>query len=134
MKRLISALFLVTGLAAGSALAQPYAPNAAGVTMGHWHLNSRDVQANKKIFVAMGGVPSTDGPRERVTFPGVVINLNLGAANPPPPTGGTVGSVVNHVGFIVKSVPRIGRQVEGRGRCGRTRQQRPPRSGLCDDA
>ena len=105
MKRLISALFLVTGLAAGSALAQPYAPNAAGVTMGHWHLNSRDVQANKKIFVAMGGVPSTDGPRERVTFPGVVINLNLGAANPPPPTGGTVGSVVNHVGFIVKSVP-----------------------------
>jgi catechol 2,3-dioxygenase-like lactoylglutathione lyase family enzyme len=105
MKRLISALVLLTGFAAGSALAQPYAPNEAGVTMGHWHLNSRDVQANKKLFVAMGGVPSTDGPRERVTFPGVVINLNLGAADAPPPTGGSVGSVVNHVGFIVKSVP-----------------------------
>jgi extradiol dioxygenase family protein len=58
---------------------------------------------NKKIFVGMGGVPSTDGPRERVTFPGVVINLNLGAPSGPP-TGGSVGSVVNHVGFIVKNV------------------------------
>jgi len=26
-----------------------------GVTMGHWHLNSVDVEANKKIFAAMGG-------------------------------------------------------------------------------
>ena len=29
--------------------------NDAGVTMGHWHLNSRDIEANKKIFVALGG-------------------------------------------------------------------------------
>jgi catechol 2,3-dioxygenase-like lactoylglutathione lyase family enzyme len=105
MKILISALFVMSTFAAGSALAQPYAPNEAGVTMGHWHLNSRDVQANKKLFVAMGGVATSDGPRERVTFPGVVVNLNLGAADAPPSTGGSVGSVVNHVGFIVKSVP-----------------------------
>ncbi len=105
MKALIPALLLTLNLGAGAALAQPFAPNQAGITMGHWHLNSRDVQANKKIFVAMGGVATSDGPRERVTFPGVVVNLNLGAANAPPPTGGTIGSVVNHVGFIVKSVP-----------------------------
>ncbi len=42
-------------LAAGAAWAQPYAPNDTGVTMGHWHLNSVDVEANKKIFVGMGG-------------------------------------------------------------------------------
>jgi catechol 2,3-dioxygenase-like lactoylglutathione lyase family enzyme len=105
MKRLISALWLVSSLAAGSAWAQPYAPNEAGVTMGHWHLNSRDVEANKKIFVGMGGVASSDGPRQRVTFPGVVVNLNLGAADAPPATAGSIGSVVNHVGFVVKSVP-----------------------------
>src|SRR6202162_3438394 len=107
MRRLISisALCLVSSLAAGSAFAQPYAPNEAGVTMGHWHLNSRDVAANKKIFLAMGGTDASNGPAQRVIFPGVVVNLNPGAANPPPPTGGTVGSVVNHVGFIVKSVP-----------------------------
>ena len=103
MKRLISALWLVSSLTAGTAWAQPYAPNEAGVTMGHWHLNSRDVEVNKKIFVGMGGVASSDGPRQRVTFPGVVVNLNLGAAGPPA-TEGSRGSVVNHVGFIVKNV------------------------------
>ena len=59
MKQLISALCLVSSLAAGTALAQPYTPNEAGVTMGHWHLNSRDVAANKKIFVGMGGVDTS---------------------------------------------------------------------------
>jgi catechol 2,3-dioxygenase-like lactoylglutathione lyase family enzyme len=104
MKRLISALWLISSLTAGAAWAQPYAPNEAGVTMGHWHLNSRDVEANKKIFVAMGGTDGGPGRLQRVIFPGVVINLNLGAADAPPATGGTVGSVVNHVGFIVQNV------------------------------
>jgi catechol 2,3-dioxygenase-like lactoylglutathione lyase family enzyme len=104
MKRLIMALGLVSGLTAGAAWAQPYAPNEAGVTMGHWHLNSRDVEANKKIFLAMGGKDGGPGRLQRVIFPGVVVYLNLGAEAPPPATGGTVGSVVNHVGFIVQNV------------------------------
>jgi catechol 2,3-dioxygenase-like lactoylglutathione lyase family enzyme len=100
----ISALCLVTGLAVGTAGAQPYTPNEAGVTMGHWHLNSKDVAANKKLFLAMGGVDASDSRLQRVMFPGVLVNLNLGGGGPPP-TDGTVGSVVNHVGFIVKNVP-----------------------------
>jgi hypothetical protein len=100
----ISALCLVSSLAAGTAFAQPYAPNEAGVTMGHWHLNSKDVAANKKIFLAMGGVDSSNDRIQSVRFPGVVVNLNAPGATAPP-TDGTVGSVVNHVGFIVKSVP-----------------------------
>jgi len=100
----ISALCLVSSLAAGTAVAQPYTPNEAGVTMGHWHLNSRDVAANKKIFLGMGGTAGDAGPLHRVTFPGVVVILNQ-AAGAAPATGGTVGSVVNHVGFIVKNVP-----------------------------
>ena len=104
MRRLISALWLISSLIAGAAWAQPYAPNEAGVTMGHWHLNSRDVEANKKIFLAMGGTDGGPGRLQRVIFPGVVVNLNLGAADAPPATGGTVGSVVNHVGFIVQNV------------------------------
>ena len=55
MTRLIAALSLMLSLAAGTALAQAYPPNEMGVTMGHWHMNSRDIEANKKIFVAMGG-------------------------------------------------------------------------------
>jgi catechol 2,3-dioxygenase-like lactoylglutathione lyase family enzyme len=104
MRTLVSALFLVSSLAVGTASAQPYKPNEAGVTMGHWHLNSRDIAANKKIFLGMGGVDTSDDRIQRVTFPGVVVNLNP-AAGGPPPTAGSVGSVVNHVGFIVKSVP-----------------------------
>jgi catechol 2,3-dioxygenase-like lactoylglutathione lyase family enzyme/extradiol dioxygenase family protein len=103
MKRLISALWLVSSLAAGSAWAQPYAPNEAGVTMGHWHLNSRDVEANKKIFLGMGGTAGPPGPLQRVTFLGVVVILNV-PAGAPPPAGPTDGSVVNHVGFVVKNV------------------------------
>jgi catechol 2,3-dioxygenase-like lactoylglutathione lyase family enzyme/extradiol dioxygenase family protein len=103
MKTLISALWLVTSLAVGAAWAQPYTPNQAGVTMGHWHLNSRDVEANKKIFVGMGGTASEAGGLQRVTFPGVVVILNL-PAGAAPPIGPTDGSVVNHVGFVVQNV------------------------------
>jgi catechol 2,3-dioxygenase-like lactoylglutathione lyase family enzyme len=103
MKRLISALWLMSNLAAGTAWAQPYAPNDVGVTMGHWHLNSRDVEANKKIFAGMGGTAIRAGDFDIVRFPGVVVMLHLrpGAA---PSTGGTDGTVVNHVGFIVQNV------------------------------
>src|SRR3954468_1170748 len=104
MKSLFAALFLTTSLATGTAFAQPFAHNADGVTMGHWHLNSRDIEANRKIFVGMGGTSPTGPGIQRVIFPGVVVNLNPGQAGPPP-TGGTIGSVVNHVGFVVQNVP-----------------------------
>ena len=109
MRRLISALCLMTGLAAGAGLwaspaaAQPFTPNEAGVTMGHWHLNSRDIEANKRIFVALGGTPVKAGDFEIVRFPGVNVYLNLRPGTPAA-TGGTVGSVINHVGFLVQNV------------------------------
>ena len=103
MRKLVSALWLVSSLTVGAACAQPYAPNDAGVTNGHWHLNSADVEANKKIFVAMGGVASEADGLHRVVFPGVMINLNL-RGQVAPPTGGTAGSSVNHLGFTVPNV------------------------------
>jgi catechol 2,3-dioxygenase-like lactoylglutathione lyase family enzyme len=98
-----AALLLASTCAAGTAVAQPFPFNEAGVTNGHWHLNSKDVAANEKIFVGMGGKAFVAGGRHRVTFPGVMIILD-GAPGTPPPTGGTRGSVVNHVGFIVNNV------------------------------
>ena len=94
-------LWLTSTLATGIAVAQPFPFNEVGVTMGHWHIASRDVQANKKIFVGMGGTPITTGTAESVRFPGVLVNLSLGSA---PGSGGSIGSVVNHVGFIVNNV------------------------------
>src|ERR1700709_1692183 len=103
MRALMSALWLVSSLTIGTALAQPAPPNEAGVTMGHWHLNSRDIEANRKIFVALGGVAAKPGDFEIVKLPGVVVNLHL-RGNVAPPTGGTVGTVINHVGFLVPNV------------------------------
>jgi catechol 2,3-dioxygenase-like lactoylglutathione lyase family enzyme len=116
MKKLISspwfaalslvALWPIYSLTAGAASAQPYTPNEAGVTNGHWHINSRDVAVNKNIFEAMGGVPGeSGGPLQRVIFPGVMVILNLNQpGGAPPPAGGTVGSAVNHIGFTVPNV------------------------------
>src|SRR3989449_3076378 len=100
MRIAIAGLFVASTLAAGTANAQ-YAPfNEVGVTMGHWHLASKDAEANKKIFLGMGGQPVA-GNAQSVLFPGMRINLTLGntAGN-----GGSQGSVVNHVGFIVNNV------------------------------
>ena len=77
MRLSIAAIWLVSQLAAGSAFAQAAPPNAAGVTMGHWHLNSRDVEADKKLFVALGGIATKPGDFELVKFPGVFVFLHL---------------------------------------------------------
>jgi len=61
MRALITSLWLASMLGTGTAIAQSFPFNETGVTMGHWHIASRDVQANKKIFVAMGGTPLTGG-------------------------------------------------------------------------
>jgi catechol 2,3-dioxygenase-like lactoylglutathione lyase family enzyme len=103
MRRFVSAFSIVASLVAGGASAQPYTPNDAGVTMGHWHLNSRDIEANKKIFVALGGTAVKAGDFDVVRFPGVQVYLNLRPGTPAA-TGGTVGTVVNHVGFLVPNV------------------------------
>src|SRR6266436_6098733 len=89
------ALLLSTALTASTAVAQPAPFNTAGVTMGHWHLASKDVEANKKLFLAMGGKLFMPGGAPLIMFPGVYINLNLGTTAG---DGGSQGSVVNHVG------------------------------------
>lgn len=103
MTRLFAALWLVSNLAAGMAWAQPFPFNEMGVTMGHWHLNSHDVEANKKIFAGMGGIAMKPGDFDIVQFPGLIVNLHLRPGNPPS-TGPTEGTVINHVGFIVQNV------------------------------
>src|SRR5437016_8659414 len=101
MKALIAGLFLASTFAAGTAAAQPAPFNDVGVTWGHWHIISKDVEANKKIFLGMGGKLFMPGGEPLMMFPGVYINVTLGTEKG---EGGTEGSVVNHVGFIVNNV------------------------------
>jgi len=101
MRRTVIVVLFASMLTAGAAAAQPAPFNEAGVTMGHWHIASKDVEANKKLFLAMGGklFMPVNGPL--IMFPGLYINLILGTEKG---DGGTEGSVVNHVGFIVDNV------------------------------
>ena len=96
-----TALWLAAALTAGTVIAQPAPFNEIGVTMGHWHIVSKDVEANKRLFVAMGGKLFMPGGNPVIMFPGLYISLNMGTAKG---EGGTQGSVVNHVGFIVDNV------------------------------
>jgi catechol 2,3-dioxygenase-like lactoylglutathione lyase family enzyme len=93
-------VLLALALSAGPASAQTVPFNEAGVAMGHWHLSSKDIEANKKLFLAMGGKLFMGGGGPIMMFPGVYINLRMGAGG----VGGSEGSVVNHVGFIVNNV------------------------------
>jgi catechol 2,3-dioxygenase-like lactoylglutathione lyase family enzyme len=77
--------------------------DGAGVTMGHWHLNSRDLAATRRILVTMGGTPHKTGDFEVVRFPGVIVFLNV-APGAEPPAGGTVGSVIDHVCLSVQDI------------------------------
>ena len=95
------ALTFAAALSATAATAQPALFNDTGVTMGHWHLASKDPEANKKIFQAMGGKLFMPGGAPLIMFPGVSINLTLGNMAG---EGGSQGSVANHVGFIVDNV------------------------------
>jgi catechol 2,3-dioxygenase-like lactoylglutathione lyase family enzyme len=100
-RRTLVALVFATMLTGGTATAQPAPFNEAGITMGHWHIVSKDVEANKKLFLAMGGKLFMPGGNPVVMFPGIYINLVLNAEKG---DGGTEGSVINHVGFIVDNV------------------------------
>ena len=105
-------LSLASTLTAGIAAAQPAPFNAAGVTMGHWHIVSKDLEANKRLFLAMGGRLFMPGGNPLIMFPGLYINLNLGTEKG---DGGTQGSVVSHVGFIVDNVQQRAAQWKAAG-------------------
>ena len=101
--KIFVALLLASTLTTANATAQLAPVNQAGVTMGHWHIASKDVEANKKLFVAMGGKLFMPGGQPLIMFPGLYISLVLGNEKG---DGGSVGSVVNHVGFIVDNVQK----------------------------
>src|SRR6185295_9813485 len=54
-RHLLVAITLASTLIATTASAQLAPYNDAGATMGHWHIAAKDVEANKRLFLAMGG-------------------------------------------------------------------------------
>jgi catechol 2,3-dioxygenase-like lactoylglutathione lyase family enzyme len=84
------------------ALAQLPAPNDAGVAMGHLHLNVKDMEVSKKFWVdQLGATVVKLGPMDAMKFPGAIVLLRKAD-----PTGGTEGSSVNHIGFLVRDLDK----------------------------
>jgi len=96
---IVSFLLLATAFSMPAA-GQLAAPNAAGVSLGHIHLYVSDVAAQQKFWAVMGGVPVANQRLEMIQFPGVFILVRRGEIK-----GGTVGSIVNHLGFVWKDLP-----------------------------
>jgi catechol 2,3-dioxygenase-like lactoylglutathione lyase family enzyme len=79
---------------------QVAAPNGAGVSMGHLHIVTANAEAHKKLWIGgLGGKLVHAGPLEYVLFPDVLVGLRPGE-----PKGGTDGSIVNHLGFLVRDL------------------------------
>jgi len=95
-------LFSLILTLAPMALAQLPAGNEAGVAMGHLHLNVKDVDETKKFWVDQLGAATVKlGRVEVLKFPGTLIFLNK-----KDPSGGTEGSTVNHIGFLVRDLDK----------------------------
>jgi lactoylglutathione lyase len=102
------------GLAVGSR-AQLLPPNAAGVAMGHLHYNVRDMEANRKFWIALGAQPvMLGGTREVLKFHSVMVLLTQAQA-PAATAEGTEGSVINHVGFRVPNTVQMLERLKGLG-------------------
>ena len=93
------ALALAAALAIGPvvASAQLARPNAKGAAIGHVHINARDVEAQSRFWTTLGGRIVQREKLTLVQFPGIYVILRK-----QDPTGGTVGSSLNHFGFLVK--------------------------------
>jgi len=98
MKLLMASALAI--LLAAPASAQLAPPNAAGVTMGHVHLNVSDVEVHKKLWTEhFGATPLAREGLPGVKLPGMLILLRQQA-----PTGGSEGTVLDHFGFKIPNL------------------------------
>ena len=104
-------LTLLALVPASQASAQLLAAKDGPIVYGHHHLNTTNVDAQKKFFVdTLGGTVVKIGTREIVRFPNVLIFFN-----PTAPTAGTRGSTVNHIGFSVPDLRPVIDKIKANG-------------------
>lgn len=125
-------LTLLLGLGVyGSLEAQLLAARENPVAYGHHHINASDVEAHKRFWVdALGGTPLRIGtsPAEVVSFPNVLVFLTARA-----PTGGTRGTIVNHVGFETRDIRAAVARLRAAGYRMITREELPATYEVNDD-
>lgn len=79
------------------AAGQLVTPNEQGITIGHVHVYTTDVAAQARFWETFGGTIVRRGTLTMAQFPGIYVILE-----PQKPSGGTVGTSLNHFGFHVR--------------------------------
>jgi len=115
MNRILSAVVstLLVLAPAPHASAQLVSAKDGPIVYGHHHLNTTNMDAQKKFFVnTLGGtVVKLANQQEIVKFPNVLIFFRPMQA----PTGGTRGTTVNHIGFSVPDLRPVIDKIKANG-------------------
>jgi catechol 2,3-dioxygenase-like lactoylglutathione lyase family enzyme len=116
MKRTLASLVsaLLVLVSASEASAQLVAANDGPIVYGHHHLNTTNMEAEKKFFVeTLGGrlIKIGTNNTEIVEFPDVLIFFRSTQAS----KGGTRGTTVNHIGFSVPNLHQVVDKVKANG-------------------
>jgi catechol 2,3-dioxygenase-like lactoylglutathione lyase family enzyme len=113
--RLATALLIaISAIGATSTLSAQTITAEGPVVYGHHHFNTTDMATQKRFFVeTLGGKLATIGTNnlEVIEFPNVFLFFRPMQA----PTGGTIGSTVNHVGFSVPDLKPVVAKLKANG-------------------
>ena len=104
---------LLAALAAAPVSAQVITADGP-IVYGHHHFNTTDMAAQKRFFAdTLGGRAATIGSNntEVIEFPNVFLFFRPMQK----PTGGTIGSTVNHVGFSVPDLKPVVAKLKANG-------------------
>ena len=98
------------------ACAQILVAGEGPVVYGHHHLNTTNMDAQKKFYAdTLGGtvvkIGSADRQQEIIKFPNVLIFFRPMQA----PTGGSIGTTVNHIGFSVPDLKPVVAKIKANG-------------------
>ncbi|HEY9182338.1 MAG TPA: VOC family protein [Gammaproteobacteria bacterium] len=107
-------LVAIAAIGAAPALSAQTITADGPVVYGHHHFNTTDMAAQKRFFVeTLGGKLATIGTNnlEVIEFPNVFLFFRPMQA----PTGGTIGSTVNHIGFSVPDLKPVVAKLKANG-------------------
>jgi catechol 2,3-dioxygenase-like lactoylglutathione lyase family enzyme len=90
--------------------AQLAVPGPSGVVMGHLHLATKDVEASRRFWAALGGVAVQNGPLQLIQLPGTFVMLRQSQQT----AGGSEGSTVERVVLRVRTseMPQLAQKLE----------------------
>jgi hypothetical protein len=104
----IASLVLLWALTPSWAQLNP--PNEAGITLGQIHMVVKNVEAEKKVWITMGGKPLKIDGVDVIKFPGVLVFVSKGE-----PSGSNAGAALDHPGFLVQDATEWLNKVEAGG-------------------